>query len=636
MGKKRVLINTDYPILKTGLAKNGKLLAEYLYKTGKYEIGYYACGVPNNHPDFQRFPYKVYGALPNNPQEINQISGSDEGTKRFVAYGGYLVDKVVADFKPTHFIGINDSWAFNGYWEKQWYNKIHFIPHITLDSLPFLKDQKTLIEKSSNFKCWTPFAEREAKALGYNHVETIPGMVDDTHFIRLSDEKRLKLRNKYNLSSDAFICGYVFRNQLRKEVKPLLEGFKEFLIRYPNVKAYLLLHTSWVEGWSIPNFIEELKIPSDRILTTYICKKCSQYEIKPFSKNELDCPYCKEKNSQSTTQISLGVTDIQLNEIYNLMDCYYGAANASGLEIPIVEALYTGLPIGVVDYAGTNIFVGQPFTSVIKNSWTVQIGTQFRRAIPDAHSVYRFLESVHISFKPYSKDLAQTARSWALANFSVEVLGKRWETLLDSLPSKEYDYDFAYKVKNETYPYKGEEISGDADFIIDLYKNILYLENENNSESPGVQNWLRNIAAGQPRKDIYNFFIEEARKENQKNKPTDIKSWFNTERPNKRALIVIKESRGDCIYVRALFKSFKEQYPNVDLYVATEPQYFDMFTADPYLFKLIPYIPQFENEMWCIGTGKKQGEALVDIYIHPAIQTQRQLNYLSNNNPLLP
>ena len=62
--------------------------------------------------------------------------------------------------------------------------------------------------------------------------------------------------------SDEFIIGFVFRNQLRKSVPNLLDGFVEFKNSNPQSKAKLLLHTHWSEGWDIPRLLREKNIDS--------------------------------------------------------------------------------------------------------------------------------------------------------------------------------------------------------------------------------------------------------------------------------------------------------------------------------------------------------------------------------------
>jgi len=311
------------------------------------------------------------------------------------------------------------------------------------------------------------------------------------------------------------------------------------------------------------------------------------------------------------------------------MDCYYGCANASGLEIPNVEALYTELPIAVVDYAGTNIFIGQSCTFPIDFTWTEQIGTNFNRAIPYASSVAKYLKTIYSLDKLELKKIGKLGREWALNTFSPDVLGKKWQSVIDSLPELDYDYKFDFKPRNPNAIIP--EIEDNCEWLKYLYFNILNMEVTNEDE--GLKNWMTQLERNtlnkkEARNGIHQYFCKVALEENQKNIPLDVWTLFDINRPNKRALFLIKESRGDCIYVRALFQDFKEKFPTVDLYVMTEPQYFNMFTGDKFVHKLLPYIPAFENEMVAIGSGQEKG--YVDYFYHPAILSQRHLGYLSN------
>ena len=153
-------------------------------------------------------------------------------------------------------------------------------------------------------------------------------------------------------------------------------------------------------------------------------------------------------------------------------------------------------------------------------------------------------------------------------------------------------------------------------------------------QDTGLRHWLDRLKEGMQRRAIYDYFISVARQENQKNghgaQQADFASLLdNTGR--KRGLIVVKESIGDCLMMTQLFESFHEQYPNHDLYVMTLPQYAALFDGNPHVHKVLPYIPQGENEI--IMTGAGQPEGWFQVYMHPAIQSQRQLNYLTQTNP---
>ena len=61
-----------------------------------------------------------------------------------------------------------------------------------------------------------------------------------------------------------FIIGFVFRNQLRKSVPNLLDGFKKFKKENAEAKnAKLLLHTCFNETWDIQALAKEKGIDKD-------------------------------------------------------------------------------------------------------------------------------------------------------------------------------------------------------------------------------------------------------------------------------------------------------------------------------------------------------------------------------------
>ena len=77
------------------------------------------------------------------------------------------------------------------------------------------------------------------------------------------------------------------------------------------------------------------------VLTTYVCNKCSSYQIKPFTGQEQTCSHCGSQKSLNTTNTNKGVDEEQLNEIYNLMDVYCHPFTSGGQAIPIQQAKLT-------------------------------------------------------------------------------------------------------------------------------------------------------------------------------------------------------------------------------------------------------------------------------------------------------
>ena len=106
-----------------------------------------------------------------------------------------MIDKAIYELKPDVYLGIEDIWAFRGFFDKPWWNKVHCIIHTTLDSLPILPDAVEAADKIKNYYVWASFAEKALNKIGHNHVKTIRGSIETQNFFRFDNQDRNKLRN---------------------------------------------------------------------------------------------------------------------------------------------------------------------------------------------------------------------------------------------------------------------------------------------------------------------------------------------------------------------------------------------------------------------------------------------------------
>jgi len=187
------------------------------------------------------------------------------------------------------------------------------------------------------------------------------------------------------------------------------------------------------------------------------------------------------------------------------------------------------------------------------------------------------------------------------------------------------DFDFKETPKDSNYQPK--DIENNKEWIKDLYKNILNMSVKDDDK--GLLEWEETLKAGRTREQIYGYFINVAQKKNAEQNQILLKDLFDNNE-KKRILLVIKESIGDCFIISSLFKSIKEQYQDHDLYVATQPQFQPIFWGNPLVHKIINYHPVMEQELALIGCGGN--DKIVDVFLYPAVATQRHLNYLSNDN----
>ena len=624
MKKKKVLIHSNHCKAFTGFGKHTKNILIHLQKTGKYDIVEFSNGIRWGDPKLSNLPWKAEGSLPSDPHHLKKIN-QDPQLARNASYGSETIDKIIERERPDVYIGIEDIWAFSGYTEKTWWNKINCMIWTTLDSLPILPDAIKAAPKIKNYYTWASFAQKSLNSIGQEHVKTLRGCLDTSHFYRFKNEQRTKLRQRHNISSDDFIIGFVFRNQLRKSVPNLLEGFKIFCQTNPQINAKLLLHTHWGEGWDIPRLLKEKEIDPQKILTTYYCKECGEYEIKNFIGENLDCNFCGAKKSQVTTQTTAGVNESQLNEIYNLMDVYCHPFTSGGQEIPIQEAKLTELITLVTNYScGEDCCVEE--AGSLPLTWTEyrEPGTQFIKASTNPESIANQLKKVATMNKQDQQKMGKMARKFVQDNYSIEVIGKKLESILDEMP--EINWDFNFEIEERDPNYIPPEIDSDSEWISDLYKNILKVETSEHDE--GHKHWMKRLQEDLTRKDVLKYFKSVAEKENRENKKIDLSDLLDKDDENNRLLLVMPEDEEDIFLSTSLLPNIKKQYPHLNIYFATKQEHFEILEGNPYIHKCIPYHNSLANLP--LMEGQSQNKGYFEIAFLPFVGTKKILNFTHN------
>lgn len=637
----RILLQTNPPWIKTGLSEHCKTLLKYLHKKGYNVANYCTQGTLSNAPQLNLSPWKSFGSIPPDQELINRIN-SDPVFGRNASYGAVLIDSVINDWKPTVWIGSDDVWGFplSDYAEKPWYKKINSIHHITVDSLPVMDQAYEQAKKSSVYLTWAKFAANEMKRVGgqsMSHVSSIYGAMDITDFAPIAESDKQNLRKQFNIAPDTFVFLFVFRNQLRKQANTVLEAFARFKAEHPGVKAALHFHTSFSEkgqGWDLPKMAQYYGVKPEELLCTYVCKSCGAWAVSPYLGEDLKCPICGEEKGLITANIITGVPGNQMKMLYGMADACVSIFTSGGQEYHSVQSLLCGKPLACTDYScGEDFCIPETDKFVYPVKWhpTHEAGSNFIKAANDVGSITSFMRKVVRQSKRDLQEAGERGRDWAVKTFGIEAVGKQWEGLFAKMPIN-IDWSSinvaATPLKNPTY--QPIDTNDNVLWLKDMYKGILLMDVNDNDD--GLKHWTEKLRMGISRKAIHEFFVKVANDENAKingtsNQNVDFWNFIDKTTGRKRILFLIKESLGDCLMTTQLFESLHKKYPNHDLYVMTEPRFNEVFVGNPYIYKIMPYIPAAENELVMTGAGQKEG--YFDVYIHPAIQTQRQLNYLT-------
>ena len=439
-------------------------------------------------------PWKSYGTHPSDAATLQAIQG-DGPKERMAQYGFYTIDKIIEECKPDIYLGVEDIWAFTEYQNKPWWNKINKVLWTTLDSVPILDQALQMEPLCDKMLVWASFAEEEMKKLGHENVDTVHGAVDYSNFHPL--ENRSELRKKFGIDEN-YVIGFVFKNQLRKSVPNLLQGFKKFKDKNPKSKPKLLLHTDWAEvgqGWDIPRYVREMGIDETDVLSTYVCHACDFYFVSHYQGEEKNCPRCKKEKTFKTKNSNKGIGEVELNELYNCMDVYCHPFTSGGQELPIQEAKSAGLITLVTEYScGTDSCYEHQGGIPLKWNEYREPHTQFVKASTSPDDICDKLERVYNMDDISRLSIVSSGMKHVKTKYSVESICKKLKKTLFSLEKPKH---------KETEEDKQQSI--DLEDLLDkeIKDRILVVMPESAGDVFIMTSLLPSIRKTYPDKDIY-------------------------------------------------------------------------------------------------------------------------------------
>lgn len=623
MPKKKILVNSNSSILKTGLGKNMRAFLTHLYKRG-YDIVEFAAGVKFSGPETKLTPWKCYGTIPDSEAEIESIfkqlptQEAREYYSRQLSYGAVCLSRVVEAEKPDLIIVSEDIWGgFPEYIKLPFWAHIPKISWLTFDSLPLMA---FFTENAGSFgRIFTksPFAIPHIQELGVD-CRWVPDIIPSYDYYRLPDDEIKSLKEKYKLESQTVFI-FNFRNQTRKHCFILIEALNELIKEGKKVK--LLLHTNWTESkdsWDIARETKRFGL-QDHVLCTYICRKCANYDISPFTEPERKCNCCGTEKAQVNPKFDHGVSEEQLNEIYNIADFFFHPANSGAVEMPIIEALIAGTPGATIPYSYGTMYTDDELVDSIEPTWYREIGSGFYKAAPKLESVVELMNKYESMPPEERKTWSEKSELWAKEKFDSEKWLKVLEDEIEAAPENTYDWS-CFKPIDNTFPmpvFKDEE-----SFIKELYSGVFHRD-ISSVELEAATNIFKQTGP----QGFYSHTINIANQHINQSKTTDPREWFR-DNGRKRTVVSLRGDIGDSLMLLAPLEEYQKQNPEWDVYVSCEDRYRQIYQHLPRV-SFLPFIHPFNEEFWL---GSANTPKLADCFFSPGILTQAVINYNRSGN----
>lgn len=306
--KLTITILSDSPFLPTGYSNLSKQLAKYLTEQG-HTIHYLANAYTGTTiqyarlPDGTEFNYKIHGEMVHS-YFMNSIERHLKETKSdilIIILDTFMLFPAILskDLSPAKAVF--------------WY------PSDGGAGMP--KQCELILKKMDKSVAYSKFAQKQVK--DYYNMETpyIPIGTDPKRFYPLPEEDKLKLKAKYGLYGK-FVIGTVARNQPRKFLDRTFKVMRLLKDYIPN--AVLFMHTD----------------PNDPAQTFNMFELIKDYNLE-------------NRVIFSGMQAHHGFDWNQMNEVYNVMDCFLLTTSGEGWGIPIIEAMACQIPVLATDYTTT-------------------------------------------------------------------------------------------------------------------------------------------------------------------------------------------------------------------------------------------------------------------------------------------
>ena len=644
--KKRILFISEAGYLKTGFSTYLYQVLKRLNATGKYEIAEFGSygNSPEVDPRAKNSPWKYYHNMPvNNIEDAEYKKDYKENQ-----FGKWKLSYVLADFKPDIILLNRDNWMDTHVLKNQFRGNCLVFWMPTVDGYPqkweWLHDYskvdglytyswfgKKVLEDQSR----TVLAKRiKLPELNVRNVMQ-PGV--DTSVFKPMDKTEVK--KTFGVPNNLRFIGTVMRNQPRKLFTRIIDSFRLFKEKYPieSRNTLLLLHTSIPDvGWDIPEAVRQNGL-EELVVYSYMCSNCGLLAVSTFVGSPANCPQCN-KPSFHTPNTQFGYKDEHFAFIYNLMDVYIQGSIAEGDGMPVNEAKACGVPVLCSDFSALYEKNRNGGGLPIKNDTIyTEHETMQWRSLFSREDLAEKLASL-MGDEPKRLKLSKEARECAEKYYSWDLCATKWELAIDEakIKNRTETWDKSIEIKETSKfapPDSPNTKDGYKEWLTWCYQNIL---GRKGIDPDGLQYWTRVLEnAPDKRKskdDLEKHFRKMVDSENESKKilanpksaisdpiqrirdQVDMNDKF-------RILVAQPETAGDILIMTGVIDGLKKKYPEAAIYVATQPQFFNILDGNPQVKKVLEYHESMLNYRAYESFAMYEG--IFHMLFNPYIITQR-------------
>ena len=318
-------VDTGFGVVAKNLLTRFKTLGHEIVVLGINEYG-------SNPRKTAQFDFPIYPCDKGGPEQV---------------YGFHKMWPIIEAEKPDLIFLLNDPWLIKNYMDLRPPDASKYLKYVAYyptDAAPLKPEWLKTLNDFDAQVCYSKYAESVITHSNGNerpsNLHQIYHGVDTTVFKPMNQQLA---RRNLGLPEDLFIVGMVARNQPRKRFDLLMMAFAQFAKGKDNVKLYL--HTGLQDiGFDIQDIARQLDIANKLILTPGITP-------------------------------NQGVTEEELNTIYNSLDVHALISLGDGFGLPVAESMATACCQLVSGHSCLKELVEDHGGLVVKNAtWMLNSG----------------------------------------------------------------------------------------------------------------------------------------------------------------------------------------------------------------------------------------------------------------------
>lgn len=320
-------------------------------------------------------------------------------------WGGQMMVPYYKDAEANLLITLHDAWVF----PPSLVTDTNWLPYYPVDHEPIPQAVQGMIQNAWGRLAMSRYGVEQSERLAMSPVDYAPHCYDANLIKALPEAGQAAAREWFGFEPDTFMFGMVAHNlgtPARKAFAEVFAAFQKVVEREP--KARLYVHAEARPGGVGVDLVQ--------LAALYGIDKYVTYPDP----------------DKMWTHFA---TDVEMNVLYNALDCLVSPSYGEGFGVPIIEAQGAGTPVITQDCTA--------MTEITHSGWCIPKGRAWMSPqmayqwMPEPEQIAEAMLDCMGRDEARTADMSIEAEEWARANYDIRaVRDEHWKPLVYALAER--------------------------------------------------------------------------------------------------------------------------------------------------------------------------------------------------------